>query len=190
MEIIWIALVYIVFTFASTYVHELGHALSAILLGAKEVVIAKDRKGLQMSFKTYFSFYRSITRLENVVISFSGVILQFIFSIILAVQPFSVTMAMISLIYIPNIFINILPFTGLDGYYVVKDMGSKIRGILFFVFYISWFISLYLILHLILNSQLYYIVLYMSLLVFLWVRIVMKLIKYTIRERRIEYEGS
>ncbi|WP_411345249.1 hypothetical protein ACE3MZ_04170 [Paenibacillus sp. WLX1005] len=190
--IMWIVLVYILFTFVSTYIHELGHALSAYALGANQVVIAKSRRSYQVEFKTYFAFEQEMTEKQNIIVSVAGVGLQFIFSMILIWQPFSMMLSCIALIYMPYIFFNLLPFYGLDGHYVLENMATfkmRIWSILLYLsFCISWIAALSGLQSILALSHSYAQWTYLLLCLLIWGQVVLKFVRYSIKGRRLEHE--
>lgn len=192
MIILWVLLIYILFTFISTYVHELGHAFSAYFLGAEQVAITKQRRLYQIEFKTYFSFSRTITFSENLLISFAGVFIQFIFLILLIIQPFSFTISLISLIYMPYIFFNILPFYGLDGYYALENLKIEVQKkwsiFLYIIFGCSWFFAWNGLLQVLSQPLMLNKIMYLVLCTFIWIQILLKVIRNILKERGLEYD--
>lgn len=192
MIIIEVMIIYIFFTFISTYIHELGHALSAHFLGAEQVTITKQRTFYQIQFKTYFSFSRPITFLENILISFAGVCAQFLFSVLCMIQPFSISLSLIAFMYMPYIFFNILSFYGLDGYYVLENLKAEVAKkwsiILAIIFGCSWLFAWRGLLD-ILNQPVFLDkVTYLVLSILIWGQIVMKVIRNILKERRLAYD--
>ncbi len=190
MKVLLILIVYIFFTFISTYIHELGHAISATIFGAKKVVITSKRSGFQFAFKTFFDFKRNMSNFENIFISISGVLLQLCLSFILVTQPFFTVFTLISLIYMPKVLINILPFSELDGKFVIYSTPLKYKNIVRFslhlMFYSGSTFSLYLLLKLISELTKYEIMTYGTLCFLLWIRISINIVNY-LHERRLQY---
>ncbi|MDN4620478.1 hypothetical protein QCD85_20340 [Paenibacillus sp. PsM32] len=192
MIIIEVMIIYIFFTFISTYIHELGHALSAYFLGAEQVAITKQRNSYQIEFKTYFSFSYPITFSKNIIISFAGVVVQFLFSVLCIIQPFSISLSLISLVYMPYIFFNILYFYGLDGYYVLENLkteaAKKWSVVLTIIFGCSWIFAWNGLLEIWNQPLLIEKVTYLVLSLFIWGQIAVKFIRNILKERRLEYD--
>ena len=124
--------------------HEIGHYISAKLLGAKntKIIILGSRKEKPT---TSFSFGRKMSKIEDFVITVSGVFMQLLLTMLLLIQDFSLFLKIISIVYIPGIFINILPLKPLDGFYLILLFErDKIVAIIFYsIFLLSIFLSLF-----------------------------------------------
>lgn len=147
MTIIYLAVFFILFNlyiYISIYMHEIGHYISAKLLGAKntKIIILGSRKEKPT---TSFSFGRKMSKIEDFVITVSGVFMQLLLTMFLLIQDFSLFLKIISIVYIPGIFINILPLKPLDGFYLILLFErDKIVAIIFYsIFLLSIFLSLF-----------------------------------------------
>lgn len=137
IQLILLSLLFNIYTYFSLYLHEVGHLISAKLLGAKYATIVWNWK--KSNPITRFSFGRKINRLENLIITLAGVVIQLILTLILVIQNYSLIIKLISIIYIPGILVNLLPIKPLDGSYLV----SSCKNILYLTFYLSIPVSLY-----------------------------------------------
>ncbi|MDX8361514.1 M50 family metallopeptidase [Cytobacillus sp. IB215316] len=166
-----------IFSYVSVYIHEVGHYISALMLGAKQTKINIDFRKKPI-FKTIINFGREMHKFEDAIVTSAGVFVQIIFSIIMIFQDYSLILKIIALLHLPTILINILPYYPLDGYYLRKISSKKneIEHILLIIFYSCLLIFSSLLFQTLLYIYKDYPVLTITTLV-IFIRIIMKIWK-------------
>lgn len=119
-----IAGIYLVLFFFSSCIHELGHYLTSVWLGAKP---GKIGIGIYLITPVLYTSLDDVWRLspqKRNIVNIAGIYFQSIFLLFLAVFALIMqekTSFFICFIGTIGIFVNLIPFIRLDGYWIMND---------------------------------------------------------------------
>ena len=127
---------FFLFVYVSIFIHELGHYFTARLLRAKKVRLSV-KLGKSPKFSTIINFGRPMSYKEDLLITSAGVVFQLSFSLIIIYLDVHPLLTFIILIHLPTIVFNLLPYSPLDGYYLLKlhNTNRAIKRVLFSLYY-------------------------------------------------------